>query len=427
MMKRSLLALALTVQMTAMPLMAMAFNDIPQGYWADQAISRLSTQGIIGGYPGGIFKPEGSITRAEFSAILAKALGLQTTASGQSTFNDVPGSHWASPSIEAVKSSGLISGYPNGQFQPTRNISRAEAISVIVNASRMMLPSDEQANQILSNYTDQASIPAWARRQVAASIQNNLAAMPPSYGNRILPMASATRADVAAMTQNLRVALNMDPASSAGMAQAIPQQPQATSLPVVSQQPNTLQARIATVPTATKFTATVNAPITSNTSRVGDEVKLSLDQALMGDNGQMLIPGGSTVTGRVSKVEPAGRLSQVGQVEILFERISTPSGQNYPINARIATENGMLAGDSTKGRILKSLGSTALGAGAGAALGTAMGPLSGGKVGKGAIYGTAVGAGVGALGAAAMKGKEVQLVSGDKLEIQLTSPITVEQ
>ena len=55
-----------------------------------------------------------------------------------------------------------------------------------------------------------------------------------------------------------------------------------------------------------------------------------------------------------------------------------------------------------------------------------MGPLSGGHVGKGAIYGTAVGAGAGALAAAAQKGKDVTVSSGDKLEIKLDQPITVQ-
>jgi len=103
----------------------------------------------------------------------------------------------------------------------------------------------------------------------------------------------------------------------------------------------------------------------------------------------------------------------------------TPNGQHYSIQGSVATPDGQLHGNDTKGRILKAATTTAIGAGLGAALGTAMGPLSGGHVGKGAIYGTAVGAGAGAVAAAIQKGKPVTLKSGDQLKIKLDQPLSV--
>src|SRR4051794_35555867 len=115
--KYTLCALALTVQMAATPLMALAaFFPDAQTNWARNAIQTLSDQGIITGYPNGAFRPEGLITRAEFSAIMVKALGLSPNATGAQTFNDVPSTNWAYPAIETVRSAGLVSGYPGGLF-----------------------------------------------------------------------------------------------------------------------------------------------------------------------------------------------------------------------------------------------------------------------------------------------------------------------
>lgn len=419
--KTKMLALALTVQMAAAPLMAMAAFQDTQSNWARNAIDSLSSQGILTGYPDGSFRPEGLITRAEFSAMMVKALSLNINATGQQTFNDVPTAHWAYPSIETVRSTGLVSGYPNGQFLPNKSISRAETMAVLSNAARIPMPNDATINQILGNYRDSASIPTWARPGVAAAIQSGIYANDPASGNAIDPLQPTTRAEVAAMVENLRARLNL-----AGGQQGAPGT--TTSGGMTQQGGNTmLQGRVATVPANTKFTGTLSSGLlSSELNKVGDEIRLKVDQPLMSSDNLAIIPAGSQIIGKVSEVQPAGRTGKPGTLDISFNEIVTPDGQRYTIQGSVATEDGMLHGDTTKGRILKSAGTAAIGAGLGAALGTAMGPLSGGKVGKGAIYGTAVGAGAGALAAAAKKGKEVSIGSGDKLEIKLDQPITVQ-
>lgn len=401
--RSKILTLALTIQVACAPLLASAafFSDA-QSNWAQNAIQTLSDQNIITGYPDGTFRPNGSITRAEFSAVMVKALGLNPNVSGAQSFSDVPTSNWAYPAIETVRSTGLVSGYPNGLFLPGKSISRAETFAVLANAARIPMPSDAAINQILSGYRDSASIPAWARPGVAAVIQSGIYANNPAAGNAINPLQPATRADVAALVQNLRQRGN-----AAGNSM--------------------LQARIATVPANTKFTGTLSGPtISSELNKVGDPITLDVDQPLVSSDNRVIIPVGSKIIGKITAVAPAGRTGQNAQLDLAFNEIITPDNQHYPIQGSIATEDGKLHGGTTKGRILKALGTTAVGAGLGAALGTAMGPLSGGKVGKGAIYGTTLGAGAGALGAALQKGKDVTIGSGDKLEIKLDQPITVQ-
>lgn len=423
-MQKKLFAAALSLTLTAgMASSAFAayFQDV-SGNWAQQAIQQLSDQRVIGGYPDGSFRPEGRITRAEFSSILVNALGLQAQASGYSSFNDVPSGFWASPAIEAVKQQGLVSGYPGGMFMPNKNISRAEALVTLSNAARVSLPNEAAADQILSNFRDANTVPTWARPAVAASIQNGIFANEPNASSYVEALQPATRGEVAAMVYNLRERLNIAGNGAQNMAN---NQPQYNQNNQQGNQQASLQGRVSAVPADTKFDATLTTPISSELNKVGDAVVVTLDKALVSSDNRVVIPAGSQVKGQIATVEPAGRLGKSAKMGINFTEIITPDNQRFQISAKVDTEDGMLSGDSTKGRVLKALGKTAIGAGAGAALGTAMGPLSGGSVGRGAIYGTAVGAGAGALTAGLSKGKDVVVTTGDKLNIRLTEPLTV--
>jgi hypothetical protein len=427
-----MLTLALTVQMTAGPLAAFAaFFPDTQSSWAQQAIQTLSGQGIITGYPDGSFRPQGLVTRAEFSSMLVKALGLTPSSSSEQTFKDVPRTNWAFPSIETVRASGVISGYPNGTFMPSRSISRAEVMATLASASRMAMPNDTTVNQVLGSYRDAGSIPTWARPAVASTIQNGIFANAPSEANSINPLQPATRADVAAMVENLRERLNLaggsGPSGQQGNNAMGMNTTGSASVNTGANGNTVLQGRLATVPANTKFTGTISQGVlSSELNKVGDEVRLTTDQPLMSADGRAIVPAGSQIVGHVSQIQPAGRTGKPAIMDINFDKILTPDGQSYTIQGSVDTADGMLHGDTTKGRVLKAVGKTALGAGLGAALGTAMGPLSGGKVGRGAVFGTAVGAGAGALTAAAQKGKDVTVSSGDKLEIKLDQPITVQ-
>ena len=85
--------------------------------------------GILDGYPDGTFGGNRGITRAEFVKILSIMLDLTET-SGTVKFNDVKG-HWAEGYIKQFADKKYINGYPDGNFQPDSNISRAEVVTVI--------------------------------------------------------------------------------------------------------------------------------------------------------------------------------------------------------------------------------------------------------------------------------------------------------
>ncbi len=101
----------------------------------DEAATVLTDLEIISGYADGTFKPGNSITRAEFAAMMIRALGFKvagTTAVTQ--FSDVEPSYWASTYIKYASELGIIYGYGDGTFRPKNNITNDEAIAMLVRA-----------------------------------------------------------------------------------------------------------------------------------------------------------------------------------------------------------------------------------------------------------------------------------------------------
>ena len=104
------------------------FADVAEGSWYYTAVNALASLGFLGGFPDGLFHPEDSITRAQFAAIIVR---LAVVSPGSIRFDDVPESHWAYDYINTAAAHGWIQGVGDGLFEPERNISRAEAITLV--------------------------------------------------------------------------------------------------------------------------------------------------------------------------------------------------------------------------------------------------------------------------------------------------------
>ena len=106
------------------------YSDVTADKWYNNAVSTLSRLGVISGYPDGTFRPDASITRAEFAKIAVSFCKYgSTTYSG--CFSDVKASDWFSTCVETAKTSNLIAGYPDGTFRPNNAITRAEACTIV--------------------------------------------------------------------------------------------------------------------------------------------------------------------------------------------------------------------------------------------------------------------------------------------------------
>jgi hypothetical protein len=111
-----------------------------EGHWSEEYINHLVSEKLLSGYPDKTFKPENSIKRAEFAKIISNYLeqiGINMERSTSNTFRDLE-NHWAKDEIENLASIGYVKGYPDGKFKPDGFITRAEASKVIAALDRDM-------------------------------------------------------------------------------------------------------------------------------------------------------------------------------------------------------------------------------------------------------------------------------------------------
>ena len=107
-----------------------AFSDINSGRWSAHDIEYMADKGVVLGYPDGEFKPSRNLSRAEFAALIFRFTGIEK-ANIKNPFTDLDDTHWAYNEILALSNSGLIEGYPDKTYKPENNITRAEVMTVI--------------------------------------------------------------------------------------------------------------------------------------------------------------------------------------------------------------------------------------------------------------------------------------------------------
>ena len=102
-----------------------------------KAVSRLSAFGIVNGMGDGEYHPEEMVTREQFAKLVVESLGLGNAvdaAKGKTRFTDVPADSWSTGYINVAVGQGIIKGIGNGKFAPTKEVSYAEAVTMLVRA-----------------------------------------------------------------------------------------------------------------------------------------------------------------------------------------------------------------------------------------------------------------------------------------------------
>ncbi len=140
-----------------------SYNDMKDGAWYTCAVSTLSKMGIIKGYEDGSFKPDASISRAEFAAIAARfdPDGDKTPA----TFSDVS-SHWAKDEISIAANHGWIKGYEDGSFKPDQKITRAETMTLVNRVLKRLPETKDDLHKDMKTWPDNQNESAWFYRAV---------------------------------------------------------------------------------------------------------------------------------------------------------------------------------------------------------------------------------------------------------------------
>ncbi|HEY9638216.1 MAG TPA: WG repeat-containing protein [Coleofasciculaceae cyanobacterium] len=201
--------------------MPIAFSDI-QNHWANAAIAELAQRELISGYPDGKFRPDATITRAEFAALLRKAFPTVQPIRSAMTFIDVPTTYWAAPAISTVYAMGFLSGYPDGTFKPNQLLERTQAFVALAKGLKYVAPANPTAT-VQNYFDDAAQIPNYAIAPVAAAVHNRLIVNYPNI-RQLKPLQNATRGEVAAfIAQALKLFETVPPQYVAGVFEISPQ------------------------------------------------------------------------------------------------------------------------------------------------------------------------------------------------------------
>lgn len=135
------------------------FSDI-DNHWAKEWIKNAVGLGFVSGYEDGTFKPDRTITRAEFSTMLNKAMKIEITEN--INFSDVREKEWFYKEIQKSVAAGFFSGYENNTFRPNNPIKREEVAKVVAGAITTGNIDGEGAT-LLKDYS---TIQEWAKDSV---------------------------------------------------------------------------------------------------------------------------------------------------------------------------------------------------------------------------------------------------------------------
>ncbi|WP_144941335.1 fibronectin type III domain-containing protein [Paenibacillus sp. 32O-W] len=165
------------------------FTDIA-GHWAENHIKRAAAKGIVSGYPDGTFQPNHPVTRAEFTVMLTGALRLEEKGAAL-TFNDNDQiGAWAKQAVAQAVQAGIIDGYEDGSFRPNASVTRAEMAVMVAQAIKRPLKASTT-----TGFVDDEAIPQWAKGSVEAI--RGLSIVSGRAGNKFVPNDTMTRAEAA--------------------------------------------------------------------------------------------------------------------------------------------------------------------------------------------------------------------------------------
>ncbi|GMK40073.1 hypothetical protein PCCS19_31280 [Paenibacillus sp. CCS19] len=185
---------------------SVSFNDVTK-HWARGSIEALASRFIVQGTGKDTFAPNRAVTRAEWTAMLVRALDL-TEKPEKAAFADVLPSQWYAGAIGAAAEAGLVQGFENGTFQPNALVTKQQMAVTLAKAIARAKQQDNataDVQQLEAAFKDAADIAGWAKDAVAQVYDAGII-----HGDSqglFLPDKLSTRAEAATVLYNLLVAL----------------------------------------------------------------------------------------------------------------------------------------------------------------------------------------------------------------------------
>lgn len=181
------------------------FKDVGEDHWANHAIKQMAERDIISGYNDSTFKPNQTVSRAEFAKMMVVALNLPINKPQVATFVDVYSDHWVFPYVESAKY--YLTGFrtANGDyFRPNRPAVREDMAVALVKA--LGYTNESYDENILDRFADQNAISSNLKKYVAIAVQKNIMkGTPIGKGQKFMfhPKKPLSRAEAAVLLFNV--------------------------------------------------------------------------------------------------------------------------------------------------------------------------------------------------------------------------------
>ena len=158
----------------------------------------MKNKGIVNGVTETTFNPDGLVTRAQFAAMLVRALDKKE-ASYNNSFADITANDWYAGYVQSAFDEGLINGF-DGNFAPNDNITREQMVKMVVCAYQKLNTSYKLGEYDIT-FDDMDEAGDWSRQYIQAACSLNIVS---GVGNnRFAPKDNATRAQAAVMINNM--------------------------------------------------------------------------------------------------------------------------------------------------------------------------------------------------------------------------------
>lgn len=196
------MALCLAAALFILPVSA-AFSDVAGGRWYSESVDWASAAGYVSGYEDGTFRPDRSVTRAEFAVIMNKVLGLQNNSwngiqgaiNNPVSFQDVSSVSWYGPAIRNCVRAGIIAGYDSEHFGPGDPVTRQQAAVIFSRAYGLLKTGGR------SRFADDGNIAEYAVGFVKAMVTAGY--MTGMGSNLFQPNTNMTRAQMVTMLHTI--------------------------------------------------------------------------------------------------------------------------------------------------------------------------------------------------------------------------------
>ncbi len=140
--------------------------DDVRGHWAEADVLRLAALRVVSGYEDGRFRPNRSVSRAEFVKLVALAAGIEPDPAAAQPFADVVPA-WAAGYVAAAAREGLVAGYEDGTFRPHKAVTRLEACAFLAGLL-------EAVGYGPVAFADADRIPEWGRGAARMAVQEGI-------------------------------------------------------------------------------------------------------------------------------------------------------------------------------------------------------------------------------------------------------------